>query len=40
MELAGTIGLVTISILDHELRHLAGDEELERSSLICSMTTA
>jgi len=30
VKLAGTIGLVPISVLDHEFGHLAVDEELER----------
>ena len=30
MKLAGMIGLVPVPVLDHELGHLAIDEELER----------
>jgi hypothetical protein len=40
VQFAGAIGLVTIPVLDHELGHLAIDEELSASSLICSLTTA
>jgi hypothetical protein len=30
VQLTGTIGLVAVPVLDHELGHLAVDEELER----------
>ena len=40
MKLAGAIGLVAVPVLDHELGHLAVDQELESSSLICSLMTA